>query len=211
MPHAQHRHFIPAAGRDLFLPLYDPLTRLLGVDAARADLIAQASLQPGQRALEIGCGTGSLAVQLERLHPRVEVVGLDPDAKALARARRKAERAGVTIRLEQGYADQLPFESGSFDAVFSSLMLHHLDDEQQQAALREVHRVLRPGGTFHLLDFAGAERPRGFLARLLHSHEQVASGTRVLDRIRAAGFGEAAETGGRSSLFGPIVYHRAVA
>ncbi|MDX2176568.1 MAG: class I SAM-dependent methyltransferase [Candidatus Sumerlaeia bacterium] len=211
MSQVQHRHFLPAAGHDLFLPLYDPLTRLLGADAARAQLIAQASLRPGQRVLEIGCGTGSLVVRLTRDNPEVEVAGLDPDPRALARARRKAERAGVSIRFEQGYADELPFEAGSFDAVFSSLMLHHLEEPQQAAALAEVRRVLRPGGALHLLDFAGAERPRGFLARLLHSDHQVAHGTTVLDRLRAAGFAEAAETGERSTFFGPVAFHRAVA
>ncbi len=209
--HAGHKSFIPAAGRDFLLPLYDPFTWLLGVDAARAALIAQASLQAGQRVLEIGCGTGSLAVQLKRQYPQVDVVGLDPDPKALARARRKAERAGAKIALEQGYAEALPFEPGSFDAVFSSLMLHHLDDVQQEAALREAKRVLRPGASFHLLDFAGAQRPRGFLARLLHSHTDPHSKVRVLDLIRGAGFREAAETGIRSTLFGPIAYHRAIA
>jgi len=210
MAHA-HKSFIPAAGYDFLLPLYDPFTRLLGVESARRQLIEQASLRPGQRALEIGCGTGSLTVQLKRLHPGVEVVGLDPDLKAMARAQRKAERAGVRIGYEHGYADNLPFEAGSFDAVFSSLMLHHLTAEQQGAALREVKRVLEPGGTFHLLDFAAAERPRGFLARLLHSAEHLPPASRVLELIRSVGFKDAAETGGRSTILGPIAYHRGTA
>ena len=204
-----HRHFIPAAGHDHFLPLYDPLTRLLGVDAARADLIGQAELRSGMRVLEIGCGTGSLSIAVKRDHPQVEVVGLDPDAKALARAARKAERAGVNISLEQGFADALPFEAASFDAVFSSLMLHHLEGDDQAAALREVKRVLRPGGSFHLLDFAHAAKPRGFLARLLHKDEMIGTKARVLELIRSVGFADVAETGMRSTLFGPIAYHRA--
>ena len=94
------RSYVPAAGHGWALPFYDPLTRLLGVDAARRALVEQAALRPAQRVLDIGCGTGRLIVLVAHLHPDVEVVGLDPDPKALARARRKVERAGVSVQLE---------------------------------------------------------------------------------------------------------------
>ena len=90
-----HRTFVPAAGRDWLLPFYDPLQKLLGADAALQALIEQASLEPGCKVLDIGCGTGSLIALMGRACPGAEVVGIDPDPKALARARRKAERAGV--------------------------------------------------------------------------------------------------------------------
>ena len=101
--------------------------RLLGVGALHGELIAEARLAPGQRVLDVGCGTGSLAVRIRRENPTVEVVGLDPDPKALAIARRKAERAGIAVRFEQGYGDALPFQDATFDRVTSSLMFHHLD------------------------------------------------------------------------------------
>ena len=78
------RHYIPAAGRDWLLPLYDPLQWILGGDALKRPLIEQAALAPGFRVLDIGCGTGSLTLLIKRLHPEVEVLGLDPDRKALA-------------------------------------------------------------------------------------------------------------------------------
>ena len=80
------RTYLPAAGRDWRLPLYDPFVKLLGGDAARRVLLDQAGLRPGQRVLDVGCGTGTLATLIKQLHPEVEVVGLDPDPKALARA-----------------------------------------------------------------------------------------------------------------------------
>src|SRR5437764_7482027 len=89
------RTYLPAAGHDWSLPLYDPIVKLLGGDAARKALLEQAALRPGQRVLDVGCGTGTLATLIKQLYPDVEVVGLDPDPKALARARRKAARAGV--------------------------------------------------------------------------------------------------------------------
>src|SRR5215831_8205238 len=102
------RTYLPAAGHDWFLPLYDPIVKLVGGDAARRVLIEQARLGKGQRVLEVGCGTGTLTTMIKRLRPDVEVVGLDPDPKALARARRKAERSGVSIQFDQGFGDQLP-------------------------------------------------------------------------------------------------------
>jgi ubiquinone/menaquinone biosynthesis C-methylase UbiE len=90
-----HRKYLPAAGRDVFLPLYDLIAKLLGADQARQTRLDQAPLHSGGRALDIGCGTGTFAVALKQRHPSVEIVGVDPDERALARARRKAEHAGV--------------------------------------------------------------------------------------------------------------------
>ena len=78
------RTYLPAAGHDWSLPLYDPIVKLLGGDKVRRFLLDQAPLQPGQRVLDIGCGTGTLAILSKRLHPDVEVVGIDPDPKARA-------------------------------------------------------------------------------------------------------------------------------
>ena len=120
------RPYLPAAGYDWSLPLYDPIVKLLGGDRARIVLLDHAALQPGYRVLDIGCGTGTLATLIKRLHPDVEVVGIDPDPKALARARRKAANAAVSIRFDQGFGDALPYAEASFDRVFSSFMFHNL-------------------------------------------------------------------------------------
>ena len=78
------RTYIPAAGHDWFLPLYDPLMKALGGDSARRRLLDQASIRPGYSVLDIGCGSGSLVVLIKRIHPGVDVLGLDPDPKAPA-------------------------------------------------------------------------------------------------------------------------------
>lgn len=98
------------------------MVKLLGGDAARALLVEQAAIRPGQRVLDVGCGTGSLLVQLKRRYADVEAVGLDPDPRALARARRKGLRAGFSFQLDQGFADELPYADASFDRVVSSFM-----------------------------------------------------------------------------------------
>src|SRR5207249_10176352 len=95
------RTYFPAAGHDWSLPLYDPIVKLLGGDAARRALLEQAGLRPGQRVLDVGCGTGTLATLIKQLYPDVAVVGLDPDPKALARARRKAAPARLSTQSAQ--------------------------------------------------------------------------------------------------------------
>jgi ubiquinone/menaquinone biosynthesis C-methylase UbiE len=208
------KNYIPAAGHHWALPFYDPILKLLGADRARRALIDQAELWPNDRVLDIGCGTGTLAVQIKTLHPYVDVVGLDPDPKALNRARQKAERAGVPIQFNQGFADQLPYYDGTFNRVFSSFMFHHLATEIKKRALNEVRRVLAPDGSLHLLDFGGPESARkGFVARRLHSSELMRDnfGNGVLRLMAAAGFTDPLEVSHRSMFLLPIAYYRASA
>jgi ubiquinone/menaquinone biosynthesis C-methylase UbiE len=211
----EHRRpYLPGMGHDHLLPLYDPLSRLLGVTAMHRQLVDQAAVRPGQRLLEIGCGTGNLALLVARLHPGAEVTGIDPDPRALARARRKAARRGTPVRWDRGFAQELPYPDAAFDRVLSSLMLHHLDADGRVAALREARRVLRPGGTLHVLDLAGAAAPsRGLVARLAHRRPHL-HGTfeeRIPALLAEAGFVDPAEVGRRDHLFGPVAYHLAAA
>ena len=208
------RTYLPAAGHDWFLPLYDPFVKLVGGDRARRALLEQAEMRPGQRVLDVGCGTGSLVVLIKRLRSDVDVVGLDPDPKALARARQKAEREGASIRLDRGFSDELPYPAASFDLVFSSLMFHHLPTEEKGATLREIRRVLKPGGFLHLLDFAGRESgTQGLLIRLLHSHARLADNDeyRIRALMKEAGLADVQKVGQRSMLFARLAYYRASA
>ncbi|MGE5445531.1 MAG: class I SAM-dependent methyltransferase [Ignavibacteriales bacterium] len=199
------RTYLPAAGHDWILPLYDPIVNLIGGDVARKALLDQAAIQPSHRVLDIGCGTGTLVTMIKRLHPDVEVVGLDPDPKALTRARRKAERASVSIQFDQGFADELPYPEASFDRVFSSFMFHHLPQDDKDKALRAVRRVLKPGGSLNMLDFGGPESSAdGFLARLLNSshHLRDNSEGRILTLMSQAGFADPKKAGQGAMLFG---------
>jgi ubiquinone/menaquinone biosynthesis C-methylase UbiE len=197
------RTYLPAAGRDLFLPLYDLIAKLLGADGARRTLFDLAPLRPGDRVLDIGCGTGTFATMLKQRYPSVEVTGLDPDARALARARRKAEQARVLVRLDQGFADSLEYPAASFDVVFSSFMFHHLEGSNREKTLREVHRVLKPGGSFYLLDFEVSPSGHG-LFKLFHSGERLRDNTesRILSLMGDAGFSDGKKIAARSVIFG---------
>jgi SAM-dependent methyltransferase len=205
--------YVPAAGRDWLLPLYDPLLWLSGAPRMFDALIEQAAIADADRVLDVGCGTGSLAIQIFRRHPRAEIVGVDPDPKALARARRKAERAQARVRFEQGFAQALPVGEASFDRVTSSFMLHHLPLEIKQGMLADVRRVLAPGGSFHLMDFMPAvQRDDGLLARVLHGDGSVRDNG--AEQLRAllveAGFTSVEQLGTRKSLFGRVGSFRAV-
>src|SRR5260370_41791304 len=96
------RTYLPAAGRDSLLPLYDLMTKLMGADRARRRLLDLAQIRSGHRVLDVGCGTGTLTIQLKRLNPETDVVGLNPYPKALARAKRKAVRTADSIQFDDG-------------------------------------------------------------------------------------------------------------
>jgi ubiquinone/menaquinone biosynthesis C-methylase UbiE len=209
-----HRTFLPAAGRDCALPLYDPLLKLLGVDKARRPLLDQAELLPNQRVLDIGCGTGTLVVLTKSLYPEVEITGLDPDPKALARAKNKAERAGSDARFEQGFSDELPFSDDAFERIFSSLMFHHLHGEEKLKTLTEAHRVLSAGGSLHLMDFVEPEaNEKGWRAHLhrANGHLKENEESRVLTLMREAGFASPQRIAETRMLFGlsRLAYFRA--
>lgn len=209
------RPFLPGMSRNWLLPLYDPLTRLLGVRRMHGRLLDQAGVRPGQQVLEIGCGTGNLLLAAKHTHPAATVVGLDPDLTALARAHRKARRRGLAVQLDRGYADQLPYADDSVDVVLSSFMLHHVPADQKEQAIREVRRVLRPGGALHLVDVGGGPAPAdGWLARRAHRHALAQEGLDgdIPDLLRRAGFTDVSETGSDVRRHvGRFTFYRAVA
>src|SRR5262245_43465554 len=203
------RAYLPAAGRHWALPIYDAVSKRLRGDAARHRLIAQAALQPDHRVLEVGCGTGTLLMAIANSCPGIQVTGIDPDPRALARAQRKADAASVPLRLDRGFADPLPYPSGSFDRVFSCLMFHHLaDTEERRRMLGEARRVLAPGGRLELMDIAPPRSGHSGLARWLHSHLGDNSESRVLDLMQDAGFVPAVIDRGRMLVF-PTAYYEA--
>jgi ubiquinone/menaquinone biosynthesis C-methylase UbiE len=202
------RSFIPAAGIDLLLPLYDPLVRFaMREERTRGALIDAAELRAGMRVLDLGCGTGSTSVLLAQRHPDVEIIGVDPDPKALERARAKAARAGVRIRFEQGFGDAIPCADASIDRVVSSLVIHHLTQDEKLETFADIARVLLPGGSLHVLDFGppitALDRALSWLVHHGGRIDDNLSG-RLPSLMQGAGLVEARELSKLRTLFGSL-------
>lgn len=203
--------YLPAAGRDALLPFYDLMTRALGVGKIHRTLLTHATITPGARVLEIGCGTGNLTIATKDAHPAADILGTDPDPLALARAERKAKgRTG--IRFERGYGQELPVPDESIDRVLSAFMWHHLPTEVKAATATEVLRVLRPGGQLHLVDVGGRmSAADGRTARRMLKNGHVADNLNdgIPRLLRSAGF-ECEEVDSRVHRFiGRVTYYRA--
>lgn len=207
------KDYVPGMGHERLLPLYDPLHRLFGMASIHRPLVDQARIRPGHRVLEIGCGTGNLALLAKRLHPDAEVVGLDPDPKALVRARRKAARKALPVRLDRGFAQELPYPDASFDRVLSAFMFHHLGPDEKEEALREVRRVLKPGGSLHLLDIGEAKASsHGFMTHRSHRNGRLRDDfeDRVPMLMREASLADPTKVAHRVKRgLGRVAYYRA--
>lgn len=155
---------------------YDVLAWLLTrgrEHAFRERIISLARLERGNSVLDIGCGTGTLAIAATRhVGPTGTVYGIDPSPQMIARASRKAAKAGADAVFELAVAEKLPFPDGRFDVVLSTLMLHHLPRNTRQQCATEIRRVLKPGGLVLAVDF-GRARHKGLLAHF-HRHGHVA-------------------------------------
>jgi len=138
---------------------YDLLIWLLTLGRERRfreRLLKPARLQPGESVLDVGCGTGTLAIEAKR---RVgltgSVYGIDASPAMVARATNKAKKKGTEVTFELGLAESLVFPDGRFDVVLSTVMLHHLPRKAREQGVREMRRVLKPGGRLLVVDFAG--------------------------------------------------------
>lgn len=215
------KDFVPGLGYHWLTRFYDPVIRagLRELTIKRA-LIEQTGIESGHRVLDLGCGTGTLTLLLRESAPQVKITGLDADPQMLAVARKKAAKkaaeSGAEIDFRQGLADDLPFEDSEFDRVVSSLMLHHLDRETKRAALREVLRVLRPGGELHLADWGPPrnllDRAAFFPVRLLDGFEITRDNYegRLPGLMEEAGFTGSEQTAAFGTVLGPLALFRAV-
>ena len=202
--------FIPALGR-FGTRFYDPIIRLTTRERRfKSRLLELAGLRPGDRVLDLGCGTGTLAIEASLRQPGARVHGLDADPGMLERARRKADAAGVELDLLTGSATELPFADGSFDVVLSSLLFHHLDRAAKQGAAQEVARVLVSRGRVLIADWGRAADP---LMRGLFLTLQLADGFettrdnvggRLPEILSVAGLAEVRERDRYRTVYGSL-------
>lgn len=163
---------------DLMAWVHDTLSFRGRLRQLRQKTIALAQMQPGEAVLDVGCGTGTLLLDIARqIGTTSRVAGVDPSQGQIARACAKATRSGLPIEFQIGVIEQLPFPEQTFDVVFSTLMMHHLPAPLKRQGLVEIARVLKPGGRLVLADFTHkADR----VGRAVHVH---AGGSRVQDLV----------------------------
>ena len=209
------RDFIPALRFKSLTSRFDAVLEWTLKDARfRNLLLDQARVEPKHRVLDIGCGTGTLAVMLKQRIPEANVIAVDPDSDALEIAERKAAQAGVEVNFRQGLIWDAEFEDGSFDRVLSSLVLHHLKPEDKRRALRSARRWLHPNGELHIADWGKAQNPlmrAAFLGVQVldgfeSTQENVHSG--LVPCLHEAGFHDAREAHREATLFGTLSIFR---
>ncbi len=197
--HISHTHTAPAQteGRLIrWASSYDFFTNFLTLGQAgrlRKMTVDNALLKPGENVLDVGCGTGAVTIPAkQRVGAAGKAAGIDPSPEMIAVARQKADRRKLEIDFRIGVIESLPYPDGSFDAVTSSLMMHHLPETLKVKGLAEIFRVLKPGGRLLIVDMLSPNNSRRqrFLS-LLTMHHHLKSGVDDLEgMIQNAGFRE---------------------
>ncbi len=209
--------YIPALGFRRLTQYYDPIVGCTTRERTfKRALIQQARIEPGQRVLDLACGTGTLSIWIKESSPEAVVVGVDGDPEILSLAAWKAKQAGVSVQLDEAMSYDLPYPDSHFDRVVSSLFFHHLSWEDKERTVQEIYRMLRPGGQFHVADWGKAEN---VLMRALFVSIQLLDGFsntrdnvtgKLVELFEGAGFVEVARKRTFSTLFGTMALYSAV-
>jgi len=209
--------YVPALSYHALTPLYDTVVGWTTRERLFKDaLVKQARITAGHRVLDLGCGTGTLALLIHEQEPRAEVFGIDGDPNILRLARKKARDRDVTVHYVHGMSFDLPYPGESFDRVVSSLFFHHVSEENKRRSLAEARRVLKSDGELHIADWG---TPANLLMKLGSRFIQVLDGSettkdnfegRLPHMVVQEGFVEVEEIDFFNGLFGTIRLLKAV-
>ena len=213
------KSFTPALGDERLTPLYDLAIRVLTREQFwRRRLVTQIAPTSRDHILDVGCGTGSLAILLKRSAPNADVIALDPDRAVLARAREKARKQGVTIEWRHGFlSDDLGDQLRPITKIVSSLVLHQTPLDEKRRILMNMHSILAPGGSLHIADY-GLQRSklmRLFFRRTVQAIDGIEDTQPNADGVlpelmTMAGFADVSETENIPTLTGSISLFRAL-
>jgi len=148
--------FTPALGHSWLSDVYDPAIALLTRERVwRRALVEALDPRAGERIVDVGCGTGSLAARIKERAPGSQVLGIDPDRDILDRARHKMRSLRVEVDFVEGFARDAARVTGDAgaDKIVSSLVFHQLPLPEKRAGLAACLRALKPGGRLHIADY----------------------------------------------------------
>lgn len=156
------RIFVPALADRRLTPFYDATVSLMTCERTwRRAFVRQIAPEPRDVILDVGCGTGTLAIMLKQACPSASVYGTDPDPEVLSRAELKARDAGVLVHLSQGVAGGAASVANANrpNKLVSSLVLHQIPLEGKREALASAFAALRSGGELHVADYGEQKSP----------------------------------------------------
>lgn len=212
------RDFVPALGKSGSLDRYDAAIALMTREKRwRSDLLKLVAPQPGDRIVDIGCGTGTLAIALKEGEPESEILAVDPDPAVLEIAQTKARTAGADIHWFEAMGDELDGIAAlqGCDKIVSSLVFHQCPMEIKEAIAAQMHRLLRPGGQLFIADYGEQRSP---LMRMLFRQIQWLDGVEYTepnargcmpDTLASAGFDAVEEAKIIATPTGSISIYRA--
>ena len=208
--------YVPALRYRWLTKFYDPIIAVTTREKTfKNKLIEIVDIGPGDKVLDIGCGTGTLAIRTKMVEPDANITGIDGDPEVLELAKRKARDENLEIGFDQGLSFSLPYQDDHFDRCLSSLFFHHLTIENKLITFREIYRVLKTGGQCHIADWG---KPANPLMRLLFYQIQLLDGFtttrdnvegRIPSLMQAAHFSDVREVAQFSTMFGTMTLYNA--
>ena len=189
-------NFTPALGTAWLTPLYDVAIRCLTSEKRwRSAMIAEAKIEPDDRLIDVGSGTGSLLIGLRSACPQADLLGVDPDRATIDIARRKAAHKMSSIRWHHGFLDSLELQDNwRPNKIVSSLLFHQIPAGQKEALIEEIWNLLEPGGMVLIADYMKQENPlmralfRATVQRLDGSADTQPNAAGVMENLISARF-----------------------
>jgi ubiquinone/menaquinone biosynthesis C-methylase UbiE len=208
--------YLPALRFHWLTPYYDTIVSFtIRERSFKQALITQAQLERRHRVLDLGSGTGTLAIWIKQHQPQAEVIGVDCDPAILALALDKAKRANVSVLFDRAMSCCLPYPAEHFDRIVSSLFFHHLSWVEKEQTAKELFRVLKPGAELHVADWG---RASNILMRGLFLFEQIFDGFdktqdnvsgKLVTLFEQSGFIKVTQEQTFDTIFGTLALYRA--
>ena len=210
-----NKKFIPALGYNWLSGFYDLTIKLtMPENKFRTLLIEELDPQDNEKILEFGFGTGQNLILVHQNYKKVLLSGVDIDPEIKSIALVKLEKLGFNIPLDLYDGKTLPYNNNSFDKVFSSLVFHQLDKETKLSALKEIYRILKPGGQLIIGDWGKAEtkmmRFAFYAVQLLDGFKTTEDNVRGLlpELIKQVGFIKVIQTRFINTKLGTFSYYK---